>query len=139
MKLALCLTTAFYCLLLSMSPALAQNVDYPCYMQGENRLVDLSKLCGQPVSMPANSAFVSDFQTLAGQYPTQVNQALSQYIGQNQGSAIAAAKTTCRVVKFGGSTATETRQRALLAYNNSPVDQAKQQITADLATTHFCP
>jgi hypothetical protein len=133
------LTTAFCCLSLLISPALAQDVDYPCYLQSANRTVDLSKLCGHPAGVSANSTFVSDFQALASQYPTQVNQALNQYIGQNQASAIAAAKTTCRVIKFGGSSAAETRQRALLAYNNSPVAQAKQQITASLAATHFCP
>jgi Protein of unknown function (DUF732) len=141
MKLTLYLTTAFCCLFLSMPPVLAQDVDYPCYLQSENRLVDLSKLCGHPVAAPqsANSAFVNDFQSLASQYPTSINQALNQYISQNSASAIAAAKATCRVIKFGGSPAVATRQRALLAYTNSPTTQAKQQITASLAVSHFCP
>ncbi|MGV0023782.1 hypothetical protein [Phormidesmis priestleyi] len=140
MKLTFYLITAFCCLFLSMPPALAQDVDYPCYFQSANRTVDLSKLCGQnPTAVSANSAFVNDFQSLASQYPPQISQALNQYIGQNQASAIAAAKTTCRVMKFGGPSAAETRQRALLAYSSSPAAQAKQQITASLAVTHFCP
>jgi Protein of unknown function (DUF732) len=120
--------------------ALAQEADYSCYLQNSNnRIIDLSKLCGQPTAPPTADSFVANYQQLAGQYSPPVRQALNQYIGQNRASAIAAAKTTCRVLKFAGSSAAVDRQRALLSYDSSPDTQAKHQIAASLAVTHFCP
>ncbi|NJR53158.1 MAG: hypothetical protein HC780_29995 [Leptolyngbyaceae cyanobacterium CSU_1_3] len=119
--------------------ALAQEADYSCYLQNSNnRIVDLSKLCGQPTAPSPSDSFVANYQQLAGQYSPPVRQALNQYIAQNRASAIAAAKATCRVLKFSGSAAAD-RQRALLSYDSSPDTQAKHQITASLAVTHFCP
>ena len=142
MKLTIAFITAFCFSLLPIPAVLAQEADYPCYFQSSNhRIVNLSKLCGQSVSPPLSSdaAFLSSFQKLASAYPAPVSQALNQYIGQNQVSAIAAAKTTCRVIKLGGPSAQETRKRALMSYSAAPNAQAKQQITASLAVTHYCP
>ncbi len=142
MKLTIVLITALCFFLLSIPSVLAQEADYPCYFQSSNhRTVDLSKLCGQSVSPPLSSdaAFLSNFQKLASNYPTPVSQALNQYIGQNRASAIAAAKSTCRVIKLRGTAAQETRRRALMSYDAAPDAQAKQQITASLAVTHYCP
>ncbi len=142
MKLTIAFITALCFFLLSIPSVLAQEADYPCYFQSSNHgIVDLSKLCGQSVSPPLSSdaAFLSSFQKLASGYPTPVSQALSQYIGQNQASAIAAAKSTCRVIRLRGAAAQETRRRALISYDAAPNAQARQQITASLAVTHYCP
>ena len=140
MKLTIVLIAAFCFFLLSVSPVLAQESDYSCYLHSNHRTVDLSKLCGQSSSpLSSDAAFLSSFQKLASEYPTQVSQALSLYTGQNQASAIAAAKTTCRVIKLGGTSAQETRRSALMSYDAASNAQAKQQITASLAVTHYCP
>jgi hypothetical protein len=126
------------------TPVAAQESDAPCYLRtGSGQIVNLTRLCGGSGTIAApptpNSTFISDFQTLAKQYPTEVSQALDRYLSRDRDRAIAAAKATCRVLKLGGPQAEAVRQKALAARDPSAYGKAQRQITSSLAIAHYCP
>ena len=123
--------------------ASAQNEpDSPCYLrQSDGTVVDLSAWCVQssPATLSPSGGFDSNFRSLSNQYPPNVQQELNQYAEEHRASAIASAKTTCRVLRYGGARAELTRRRALAAHNSSPSEVAKQQIAYSLAVNQYCP
>lgn len=127
-------------------PAMSQMDSPICYWrQSDGSVVDLSTLCegnttgNAEITLTPHEAFVTNFQAMIRQYPDEVRQALSSYITESSNSAIAAAKTTCRVLKFGGEGAAQRRQARLTANNASPIEKAKQDIIQTLAINHYCP
>lgn len=116
--------------------------DSPCYLrQADGTVVDLSSWC---IKKPATTIspgapFVTNFRSLANSYPPQIRQELNQYTDKHTNSAIASAKTTCRVLRYGGAQAELTRRRALASNKSSPSEVARQQITYSLAINQYCP
>lgn len=145
MKHFVILSTAvlsFTCLLSTYAIAQVEP-DYPCYwQQPDGTTVDLSAWCTKTPATRAlspNAGFISNFRTMANQYPSNIKQELARYSEENRDSAIAAAKTTCRVLRYGGTRAALTRQQALASDNSSPSNAAKQQIIYSLAVNQYCP
>lgn len=129
----------------SLSPP-AENFleepDSPCYVrQSDGTVIDLSSWCvkNPPAVLSPSASFVSNFRSLAKNYPPNIRQELNQYSEKQRDSAIASAKTTCRVLRYGGAQAELTRRRALAAYKSSSSEVAKQQITYTLAVNQYCP
>ncbi|AFZ18766.1 DUF732 domain-containing protein [Allocoleopsis franciscana] len=119
-----------------------EEPDSPCYVrQSDGTVIDLSSWCvkNPPAVLSPSASFVSNFRSLAKNYPPNIRQELNQYSEKHRDSAIASAKTTCRVLRYGGSQAELTRSRALAAYHSSPSEVAKQQITYALAINQYCP
>lgn len=119
-----------------------EEPDSPCYVrQSDGTVIDLSSWCVKtpPTVLSPGASFVSNFRSLAKNYPPNIRQELNQYSDKHGASAIASAKTTCRVLRYGGSQAELTRRRALAAYNSSSSEVAKQQITYALAVNQYCP
>lgn len=119
-----------------------EEPDSPCYVrQSDGTVIDLSSWCVKtpPTVLSPGASFVSNFRSLAKNYPPNIRQELNQYSDKHGASAIASAKTTCRVLRYGGSQAEFTRRRALAAYNSSSSEVAKQQITYALAVNQYCP
>ncbi|HEY9726046.1 MAG TPA: DUF732 domain-containing protein [Chroococcales cyanobacterium] len=145
MKRALLLSTFVLSLagFLSTSALAQEESDYPCYLrQPDGTTVDLSAWCTKTPTTRAlspNAGFVSNFRTMTSQYPSNVQQELNRYSEENRDSAIAAAKTTCRVLRYGGTRAALTRQQALVSDYSSPSNTAKQQIIYSLAVNQYCP
>lgn len=129
--------------LLLLSPAIAQEPDAPCYLrQTDGTIVDLSTWCKKstpPTVLSPNVAFVANFQAIANNYPDTVRQQLNRYANDERDSAIASAKTTCRVLRFGGRSAQLKRQQALASYDPSPSGVARRQIINSLAVNQYCP
>lgn len=124
------------------APITQPEPDSACYLrQPDGSVVDLSTLCVKTptTGISPGASFVSNFQSLANSYPPQVRQELNQYSEKHTDSAIASAKTTCRVLRYGGTQAALTRRRALASYNPSSSEVAKQQITESLAINQYCP
>lgn len=142
MKLALILS-AVPLSLASIVPTrfIAQESNYVCFMEKpDGTMTDLSKMCQPPSpKLTGDAAFLADFESMANQYPYNVKQALDKYIKQNRDSAIASAKTTCRVLKSGGMAAQSERRERLAADNPSPSEQARLQIIEPLAISYYCP
>ena len=106
-----------------------------------NNCSDLSRLCIQtpkPTLSPS-AGFDSNFRSLANSYPPNIRQELNQYGNEYRDSMIASAKTTCRVLRYGGSNAVLTRMRTLTAYKPSASEAAKQQVAYSLAVNQYCP
>ncbi|HEY9831496.1 MAG TPA: hypothetical protein V6D26_13010 [Stenomitos sp.] len=119
-----------------------EEPDSPCYVrQSDGTVIDLSSWCAKnpPAVLSPRASFVSNFRSLAQNYPPNIRQELNQYSDKHGASAIASAKTTCRVLRYGGAQAELTRRRALAAYNSSSAEVAKQQITYTLAVNQYCP
>lgn len=139
MAISLLANTVFFAALAS-----AQEGPYSCYLRDSSgRTMNLSSLCqggNAPAAprVPARS-FVADFRSLANRYPSEVQQELNDYVQRNRDSAIAEARTTCRVLKYGGAQAAAVRQRAISSRDASSFSQAKQTITRTLAISHYCP
>lgn len=124
------------------TPAIAQENNYLCYWgNADGTTMDLSSLCQKPseTSLSPDAAFVTNFRSMASRYPDNIRQALDSYINQNRDSAIASAKVTCRVLRFGGMKAESTRRQALASDASSPSDAARQQIIQSLAINQYCP
>ncbi len=122
--------------------SLQEEPDTPCYLrQADGTVVDLSSWCVKtpPTVISPGSSFVTNFRSLAQNYPPDVRQQLNQYSEKQRDSAIASAKTTCRVLRYGGAGAELTRRRALAAANSSSTEVAKQQIIYSLAINQYCP
>lgn len=116
--------------------------DSVCYLrQSDGTIVDLSAWCvKQPAAtISPRASFVSNFRSLANSYPPQIRQELNQYTDKHTASAIASAKTTCRILRYGGAQAELTRRRALASKKSSPSEVARQQITYSLAINQYCP
>lgn len=144
MKVVILLSSAALCVaILPPTGAVAQESDYVCYWQkSDGSTTALSNLCRQSSSttkLSGDAAFVADFQSMASQYPNSIRQALNIYINQNRDSAIASAKTTCRVLRFGGTAAVSKRRETLTADNSSPIEAARLQIIEPLAINYYCP
>ena len=124
------------------TPAIAQDDNYLCYWRNADGTTrDLSSLCQKQsqTSVSPEAAFVTNFRSMASQYPDNIRQALDSYINQNRDSAIASAKVACRVLKFGGMNAQSTRRQALASDASSPSDTARQEIIQSLAVNQYCP
>ncbi|HEY9613945.1 DUF732 domain-containing protein [Allocoleopsis sp.] len=122
--------------------SLQQEPDTPCYLrQADGTVIDLSSWCVKtpPTVLSPSGSFVSNFRSLAKNYPPNVREQLNQYTEKQRDSAIASAKTTCRVLRYGGTGAELTRRRALAASNSSSTEVAKQQIIYSLAINQYCP
>lgn len=134
---ALCLATV------APTRTTAQESDYVCFWQKpDGTMMDMSNFCRQSSSktkLSGDAAFVADFQAMASQYPDNIRQALDSYIQQNRDSAIASAKTTCRVLRTGGMLAQSKRRGKLAANDSVPTEQARVQIIEPLAISHYCP
>ncbi|HEY9600455.1 MAG TPA: DUF732 domain-containing protein [Allocoleopsis sp.] len=145
MKRAVLLSTLVLCFtgFLSTAAIAQDESDYPCYLrQPDGTTVDLSAWCTKTPAtrtLSPNAGFVANFRTMANQYPSSIQQELNRYSEESRDSAIAAAKTTCRVLRYGGTSAALTRQRALVSDNSSPSNAAKQQIIYSLAVNQYCP
>ena len=124
------------------TPAIAQDDNYLCYWRNaEGTTIDLSSLCQKQsqTSVSPEAAFVTNFRSMASQYPDNIRQELNSYINQNRDSAIASAKVACRVLRFGGMKAQSTRRQALASDASSPSDTARQEIIQSLAVNQYCP
>ena len=122
-------------------PVEAQPVDSLCYWRSaDQQVLSLEQLCGNQAAIASpDAAFVANFQKMAGQYTGDTQAALTSYLQTDRDSAIAAAKTACRTLRYGGTTAANTRQQALLAYHADRTVQIRDKITATLAPLYFCP
>jgi hypothetical protein len=138
----LCAAVFSFMFLLPTLAFAQREPDSPCYLrQSDGTVVDLSRLCVQtpkPTLSP-NAGFDSNFRSLANSYPPNIRQELNQYGNEYRDSMIASAKTTCRVLRYGGSNAVLTRMRTLAAYNPSASEAAKQQVAYALAVNQYCP
>jgi Protein of unknown function (DUF732) len=138
MKRIVFITTMILSLVCLATPAMAQ--DSTCYWHmANNQVVNLDRLCGTQTVLSGDAAFLADFQKLAGQYSGTIKESLTAYVTRDRDSAIAAAKTTCRVLRFGGVAAATNHKQALMDYTAVPDIQARQQITVALATSYYCP
>lgn len=129
----------------TMQGAIAQLPEEPdtsCYLrQQDGTIIDLSAWCvkaAPPTPLSSNAAFLTNFRSMTQNYPANVRQELNRYVDSNKDSAIAAAKTTCRVLRFGGQQAALTRRQALASYNSSSSEAARQQIIHSLAVNQYC-
>lgn len=122
---------------------LPEEPDTACYLRQEDgTTIDLSAWCVKDVPttpLSPSAAFLTNFRSMTQNYPANVRQELNRYADSNKDSAIAAAKTTCRVLKFGGQQAASTRRQALASYNSSSSEAARQQIIHSLAVNQYCP
>lgn len=119
-----------------------EEPDTPCYVrQSDGTVVDLSAWCikNPAPTITPGAAFVSNFRSLANTYPAKIRQELNQYSDQHTNSAIASAKTTCRVLRYGGAQAELTRRRALASAKSSASEVAKQEVIYTLAINQYCP
>lgn len=142
MKLALILSAAALSLaVVVITPAIAQESDYLCYWRrSDGTTANLSSLCNNtPKTQSPDAAFLADFRAMASQYPANVRQALENYINNYRDSAIASAEATCRVLKYGGTTAESTRRQRLAANTSSSSEGARLQIIKPLAINYYCP
>lgn len=144
MKPAILLSVAAFCVaIFPAHHAVAQDSNYVCYWQKpDGTTADLSNLCqqsGSATRLSGDAAFVADFQARISQYPDGIRQTLNTYINQNRDSAIASAKTTCRVMRFGGTAAVLKRREALTSDSSSPSEAARLQIIEPLAINYYCP
>jgi hypothetical protein len=145
MKHFVILSTAVlsFAYVLSTGAIAQEEPDYACYwQQPDGTTVDLSSWCVRTSpsrTLPASAGFVSNFRTMANQYPSNIKQELERYTEENRDSAIAAAKTTCRVLRYGGMRAELTRQQALASNDSSPSEAARRQIVHSLAVNQYCP
>lgn len=124
------------------TPAIAQDDNYLCYWRNADGMtMDLSSICQKQsqTRLSPEAAFVTNFRSMASQYPDNIRQALDSYINQNRDSAIASAKVACRVLRFGGMQAQSTRRQALASNASSPSDAARQDIIQSLAVNQYCP
>ncbi len=118
------------CVFLSLQRLTIAN-DAICYGQIGDQNLDLSKLCGQVPSTtpPALKA-----------YPEAIGQGVAQYIQQNQDSVIAQAKTTCRILQYGGPQAAATKRQALIEYQGGGKGiEARQEAIDAYAIANYCP
>jgi hypothetical protein len=113
-----------------------------CYWQSNTgQTIDLSSLCGQ--ATPSTRAS-TPFQSLLKSYPPNIQQNVTQHIQQNQASVIAQAKTTCRILRYGGQQAATTRRQALTNYlanskGDNEASQARQATIDAYAIANYCP
>ncbi|AFY67093.1 hypothetical protein [Geitlerinema sp. PCC 7407] len=122
--------------------AIAREPDFLCYWQDDSgAVVDLSGLCRGGGRSPedANTLFLQDFQAIARQSPASVQPDLVSSITDFPDSAIAAAKTTCRVLRFAGPAAAQQRKARLAALTGSASGSARQDLIHTLALQHYCP
>lgn len=122
--------------------AIAREPDFLCYWQDDaGTVVDLSNICngGRRSPEDANTLFLRDFQAIARQSPTSVQPELVSSITDFPDSAIAAAKTTCRVLRFAGPAAAQQRKTRLAALTASASGSARQDLIHTLALQHYCP
>ena len=142
-KLAVVLFAVALCLVYLLSiPAIAQDSNYLCYWgNSDGSVIDLSPLCQQTTTTTRSpkATFLVDFRAMASRYPDSIRQQLDKYTNENGDSAIASAKTTCRVLKYGGTTAELKRRQSLASYDSSPSAQARLQTIYALAINHYCP
>ena len=120
----------------------SEEPDTPCYVrQSDGTVLDLSGWCikKSTATISPGAPFVTNFRALTNNYPPKIRQELNQYTEKHTDSAIASAKTTCRVLRYGGAQAELTRRRALAAYKSSPGEVARQEITDALAINQYCP
>jgi hypothetical protein len=103
--------------------------DAICYGQIGGQNLDLSKLCGQVPSTAQPKA-----------YPEAIGQGVAQYIQQNQDSVIAQAKTTCRILQYGGPQAAATQRQGLIEYQGGTKEIGLRQEAIDAyAIANYCP
>ena len=124
-------------LLLGSDATLAQSNDSVCYWQSSTgQMTDLSTLCGQPD--PSSSSTL--LQPFLKAYPHNIQQDVIRYIEQNRDSVAAQAKTTCRILQYGGQQAAATRRQSLIAYQGSgEAIQARQATIDAYAVANYCP
>lgn len=126
----------------TIAQAIPQEPDVACYLRQPNgTVVDLSYLCrkNSKAIVSSDGIFLANFRAMANQYPANVRQELNNYSNQNSDSAIAAAKVTCRILRFGGTSAASTRLEKLASDDPSPAGQARQQLIYSLAINQYCP
>jgi hypothetical protein len=109
-----------------------------CYWQSATgETIDLSSLCGQAAN-PNQAA--NSLQSLLKTYPPNIQQDVTQYFQQNRDSVMAQAQTTCRILRYGGEQAANTRRQALVSYHGgNEAVQARQATIDAYAIGNYCP
>ncbi|MBE9030327.1 hypothetical protein IQ266_11350 [filamentous cyanobacterium LEGE 11480] len=111
--------------------------DSICYWQSNGgSTIDLSQICGVQNS-PRQSTGIN--LSALDRYPETIQKQLKQSIQTNPKRFLTQAKTTCRVLRYGGHKAAQVRQQALRKISSSAASLARQQVTTDYAIANYCP
>jgi hypothetical protein len=116
----------------------AQGDPAICYWQSTTgQTIDLSTICG-PTTGQTNAG--TSLQSLLKAYPQPIQQEITQYVEQQRPSFAAQVATTCRIRRYGGSSAEATRRQALIAYQGGGAAiQARQEVIDAYAIANNCP
>lgn len=125
--------------------AIAQNIDYPCFMTtASGEVIDLSqsvcklKKSATTAANPANSdqAFIQDYKRTVSNYPDVRDQLLASAEKSPQ-QGITAAKNVCNELKSGLSL--EEIQQNQASENFEKASIFNTSVISTLATKYYCP
>ncbi|AFZ30802.1 hypothetical protein Glo7428_2288 [Gloeocapsa sp. PCC 7428] len=141
------ISTAAISFLAGFAPAIAQDVDYVCYMTTKSgQVLDLSasvcqvnastRLAKATSGVGGDRAFIADYKRTVMSYP-QIGDKLLASIERSPESSIMQAKSICNELEIGLTLEDIVYHRTEGV--TSTVDNVNSSVIASLATKHYCP
>ena len=109
-----------------------------CYWESApGSTIEVSRLCGTGLASPASPGII--LPASLKRYPETVQKQVQTAIQANPRRFLTQARTTCRVLRYGGVNAANVQRQALTQSRSDAVFLAQQQMVADYAIANYCP